>query len=630
MFQIRNNHFIDSSGRVALLRGVNLSGSTKVPCIPAGATWNPAGFQDAVNVSFVGRPFPLAEADEHFSRLRAWGLTFLRFLVTWEAIEHAGPGLYDEAYLDYLYAVVKKAADHDICLFIDPHQDCWSRFTGGDGAPGWIFDLLGLDRTKFHAAGAAFNHQDCGDPLPKMIWTSNYGKYAAATLFTLFFGGNTFAPQTTIQGVPIQEFLQGHYIAAIQQVAERLREFPHVLGYDTLNEPSQGFIGFPDANQIPFEFASYGALPTIYQSLLLAAGYPQTVKYKPNKLPLPSSQTVVVNSAGLRLYREGVTPIWQQNGVWDVDAAGNPQLLQPDYFGQVAGQPVNFDQQFFAPFVRRYTAAIRSIHPDALIFVSPPPAEMRIGAEGFALSDEAGLVFAPHWYDGITLSFQKYLSWLGVDTAHQPVRLALGRKNRRRFIARQLGAHLERARRDLGEAPVVIGETGIPFNLEHGRAFRTGDFSAHVQALDDTIQGLEANFLNFTLWNYTPDNTNARGDLWNDEDLSIFSRDQQTGSGDINDGGRALPAAIRPYAARVPGEPLTTRFDLPSREFQFTFRLNPAVTAPLEVFLPRYHYPNGAAIQVTRGRVQVDLLNQRLEYWPDAAESIHTLTLRAA
>ncbi|HQN45382.1 MAG TPA: hypothetical protein PLA25_14700, partial [Anaerolineaceae bacterium] len=91
MFQIRNNHFIDSSGRVALLRGVNLSGSTKVPCIPAGATWNPAGFQDAVNVSFVGRPFPLAEADEHFSRLRAWGLTFLRFLVTWEAIEHAGP-----------------------------------------------------------------------------------------------------------------------------------------------------------------------------------------------------------------------------------------------------------------------------------------------------------------------------------------------------------------------------------------------------------------------------------------------------------------------------------------------------------------------------------------------------------
>ena len=49
------------------------SGSTAWPLGPPG-------------VSFVGRPFPLDEADEHFKRLRAWGLTFLRFLVTWEVI----------------------------------------------------------------------------------------------------------------------------------------------------------------------------------------------------------------------------------------------------------------------------------------------------------------------------------------------------------------------------------------------------------------------------------------------------------------------------------------------------------------------------------------------------------------
>jgi len=28
--------------------------------------------------------------------------------------------------------------------------------------------------------------------------------------------------------------------------------------------------------------------------------------------------------------------------------------------------------------------------------------------------------------------------------------------------------------------------------------------------------------LSFTLWNYTPQNSNARGDDWNDEDLSLW------------------------------------------------------------------------------------------------------------
>jgi hypothetical protein len=63
------------------------------------------------------------------------GPDVLRLLTTWEAIEHAGPGQYDEEYLTYLRAIVEKAAEYDIACFIDPHQDVWSRWTGGDGAP---------------------------------------------------------------------------------------------------------------------------------------------------------------------------------------------------------------------------------------------------------------------------------------------------------------------------------------------------------------------------------------------------------------------------------------------------------------------------------------------------------------
>ena len=120
-----------------MLRGVNLGGSSKVPYTPNGATHLREKFFDHRHVSFIGRPFPLEEADEHFGRLRTWGLTFLRFLVTWEAIEHAGPGIYDLDYLDYLHAIIQKAAEHGLTVFIDPHQDVWSRFSGGDGAPGW-------------------------------------------------------------------------------------------------------------------------------------------------------------------------------------------------------------------------------------------------------------------------------------------------------------------------------------------------------------------------------------------------------------------------------------------------------------------------------------------------------------
>ena len=237
MVRVDGPWFLDEHDRRLILRGVNLSGSSKVPAQPDGATHRANGFFNHRDVSFVGRPFPLEEADEHFQRLKHWGFTFLRLLTTWEAIEHAGPGKYDLDYLDYLTAVVRKAGEHGLSLFIDPHQDVWSRFTGGDGAPGWTLEAAGFEIPNLHATGAAFLHQVHGDPLPRMIWPTNADKLGAATMFTLFFGGNDFAPRLKVDGEPIQDYLQRHYIAAIEQVAHRLKELPQVIGYDTLNEP---------------------------------------------------------------------------------------------------------------------------------------------------------------------------------------------------------------------------------------------------------------------------------------------------------------------------------------------------------------------------------------------------------
>ena len=110
------------------------------------------------SISFVGRPFPLDEAAQHFERLQAYGLTLVRLVVTWEAVEHEGPGKYDFAYLQYLQELVQIGAEHNISFIIDAHQDVWSRYTGGDGAPRWTLETVGFDVDKLHESGAAFTH----------------------------------------------------------------------------------------------------------------------------------------------------------------------------------------------------------------------------------------------------------------------------------------------------------------------------------------------------------------------------------------------------------------------------------------------------------------------------------------
>jgi hypothetical protein len=587
----------DDSGRSLILRGANLGGSTKVPVTPDGATYHKEGFYDHRNVSFVGRPFPLAEADEHFKRLRAWGLTFLRFLTTWEAVEHAGPGLYDEAYLDYLYTVVKKAGEYGIDVFIDPHQDVWSRWTGGDGAPGWTLEAVGMDLTKLDVTGAAVTHQIYGDPFPRMIWPTNLYKLGAGTMFTLFFGGDDFAPATKIEGIPAQEYLQSHYINAIKQIALRLRDLPNVVGYDSLNEPGGGFIGFQDIHT-PSTFVATGAIPSPFQAMLLGSGYPQEVDvYQMTSGIVEVTGKQTLNPDGVSLWKPGYECVWKQNGVW-TDDGGSPRAPRPDYFAHKPdGSAIRTNDDYLKPFMTRFAREIRTVHPDALIFV-----EGRIGGHGDHLhwgeDDPQQVVHAPHWYDGLTLFMKQFNPDFSVDIDTQE--FVQGQEAVAELFARKLRAHKHASLEAMGGVPTVIGEFGIPFDLENKLAYRNGDFSSHVQALDMYYDAMDANLLNCTIWNYTANNTNARGDLWNDEDLSLFSRDQQDGD-NIHSGGRGIAGFARPYAKRTAGEPLRMSFDLDSRVFEFEFRPDPAVTAPTEIFVPDYQYPNGYTVELSGG-----------------------------
>lgn len=623
MIKTKGPWLIDEYGRSVMLRGVNLGGSTKVPTKPNGATWNPEGFFDHRNVSFVGRPFTLDEADEHYSRLHQWGFNCLRFLITWEAVEHAGPGLYDEEYLDYLHAVVKKAGEYGLHVFIDPHQDVYSRFSGGDGAPGWTLEAAGLDMRNFKETGAAIVHQTHGDPFPRMIWPTNPYKLAAATMFTLFFAGNDFSPKTMVEGQPIQDYLQEHYFAAMKKVAQKLKDLDCVMGFDTLNEPQRGYIGVKDLRPL-YGQLDIGIVPTPWQSMLLGAGYPQKVKHLVrNIIGTFQKGWVTVNAEKKSAWLPGRECVWKQNGVWDLDQEGNPVLLKPDYFHKLNGREVNFVQDYMKPFMQKMVANIRTVKPGWIGFIE---SEVNNHPPFWEEAAELNLVNVPHWYDGPLLFLKKFIPYIGFNEITQEV--IFGKNKVDEAYVAQLAEAKRYTKERLGNIPLLIGEFGIPFDMGKKKAFHTGDYRNHVKAMDRSMSTLEANLLNYTLWNYTSDNSNERGDLWNDEDLSIFCRDQQTDKSDLNSGGRALQAVIRPFPMAVAGEPTKSRFDPFTATYTLEFIGDPQISQPTEIYYPQFHFGKGAEISVSDGTTSVDEKNQILFYTPGELK-IHTITIKA-
>ena len=321
---------LDRAGRQVTLRGVNLGGDCKVPW-PYGGTNHPSDFSDHREVSFIGRPFPLDEADEHLGRVADWGFNILRLLTTWEAVEHGGPGIYDEAYLDYLAEVCARAGRFGLNLFIDFHQDVWSRMSGGDGAPGWTFEAVGLDFSRFDVAGAAHVMQaryDYADPTPRqdaypqMSWGSNYRLPANTLMWTLFWAGKHLTPRFVIDGANVQDFLQNHYLGAIGEVARRLKDLPNVLGFDTLNEPHPGWLGQPISYRHLAASADHPEAPRVgpalspLDGLALAQGFPVTVPVLSRQRDgraIPAGERTL-NRAGVRIWRDNHACPFEQAG----------------------------------------------------------------------------------------------------------------------------------------------------------------------------------------------------------------------------------------------------------------------------------------------------------------------------
>jgi hypothetical protein len=299
----------------------------------------------------------------------------------------------------------------------------------------WTIYACGMNPKAFAATEAALVQNTYPDPekFPKMIWATNYTRLACQTIFAMFWAGKIFAPKCIIDGKNIQDYLQEHYINAIKHLAQRIKEAGDIwgspiFGWESLNEPNRGLIGHQDLTVIPTEQRlQKGTSPTAWQAILLGSGRACEIKtWDFGGMGPYQSGTVLVDPQGVQAwlptsyddtyYGWKRDPdwklgecIWAQHGVWD---PSSDTLLKKDYFARMPNSKDEisyhyFTTHFFMDHYRKYRDMIRGVFPDAIMLCQPPVLEIPPSIKG-TKDDDPNMIFAPHFYDGITLMTKKW------------------------------------------------------------------------------------------------------------------------------------------------------------------------------------------------------------------------------
>lgn len=574
----KDGEFCDAQGNIKILRGVNLDPNVKIPASPFltthGVIKDKRFWDEADNVSFINHPLPLDQVETHINRVKSLGYNNIRFPFTWESIEHEGPGIYDHDYMDYVIDLLKIINRIDgIYVYLDPHQDVWSRFTGGSGAPHWTLLCAGFQPSRFKHNEASIVHNNFINPktgkdnhqkYPKMVWATNYYKLACQTMFTLFFGGKYFAPKCIINNMNIQDYLQEKHMDAIltfyarmQEKAPELFENNCIIGLESMNEPSHGYIGTMDLGEIEKDRQlRIGSTPTAFQSFMLGEGKNTTIdEYEISIFGPSKSGTKNVNCKGESAWlskkeRDTIdakygwvrdknwvpeTCIWKIHGVWKTTTAGST-LVKPDYFSKIEETGTKIDEtyfinNFFPEYFNKLHEKFRKIDSESFILLQPPVFKEPPHLSNLnIISDKT--ICACHFYDGLSLMFKTWNKFFNVDTfgvvrgnySNPVFSVVLGESSIRKSFRNQLKLMKEEVKGILGKnVPVFFTEIGMPFDMDNKKAYKFGDYISQTKAMDAISYALEGNNLSFSLWCYCSNNSHKWGDNWNNEDFSIFS-----------------------------------------------------------------------------------------------------------
>ena len=625
-----NNQWKTKQGEIVRFRGINLPAKTPSKPIELKNTKNCKNlYSSKAKVSFVDRPIPLDSAHEHFQRLSSFGFNLVRLSVVWEACMHEAPGVIDQEYMNYLSKLVDVAATYGIYVIIDPHQDVWSRFTGGDGAPWWTLDKVGFrtDSNVIHETGGAMLHSfaksndknDYNNGKQKAnvssLWGTNYGRLVPATMFTLFFGGDTFAPDFFVEDCgekkSIQSFLQDYYLEFMDAVALCLKDKTNVLGFFTMNEANKGFIGMPDLNSSLLSFFYLGHVMSAFEGMRLGSGESFSIPYF-SSLYLFDSK-VLMNKNKLSVWKTPSHDVWLNAGVYEIDPNTQQRKLKsPHYFRT----QTDHMETTMLPFYEKIAKTVRKHNDTFIIYAEPhiaiddfyPKAPKTLNSNIFAWS--------PHWYDIGTLSTKMFSKWWAISTNLIPAFTPY-------FIQKSFNGMLRDVKgAACGKHHVLLGEIGVPFNMNSRKSIDTNVYTDPIAALERSLRAVEANDMDYTMWCYVHDNNHKDGDLWNEENLSIRAENKN----------RALQSVIRPYVFKLGNdncEIMEQQFDSYKKMYTLKLRMNCNEYGQQRVFIPSYHY-SFPIIIVSDGEVQYDK-NGQVALWKNIScsrNSIISFTLQ--
>ncbi len=282
--------FIDEYGRHRIFNGGNY--------VDKGSFW---GMPDIKNHYLTDIEY----VEPTLKNMSKSGFNIVRFGVSWEAIEPQ-PGVYDEKYIDYMESFADLCEKYGLYFFIDMHQDLYSHYVNGNGAPKW----------------ACFTDGAKVKPM-KPVWAVGYFWHKEThNCFDNFWNNRD------VDGVGVQT----RFINMWVHLAERFKDHPAFFGFDFFNEP---YIG-KDGGKV-FKKLMANLAKTIITER-------KCKKFKMLKHLLKNEMHIVV------------------------EAFDDPKLFRK--VTKVGDELVRkFDEECYSPFINSLTKAVRQVTDKGIIFM---------------------------------------------------------------------------------------------------------------------------------------------------------------------------------------------------------------------------------------------------------------------